>query len=260
MCCPPLLLFVAMAQMTASPDFIDVSSLRFGSPTVVVDIDNRTVQGELRRLAWSLDGTRLYLQTIQGKAPAAKLHHYTVTLDGGVVEAVETEPDWAASYWGVKQDRAAPGLPALIIEIEQKLETIKSGTGPSGVLDRTGNASSIASAGPDAQNLADGTFGNQKAQVVRLSFLGQEIAAFVNETKPVPGTRFSWGPDRSGALVFLGDKGELIFVDRKKHKRKVPDVKDAFLPAWSPDGGRVAYLRRTGRNAYSLMWLAVTAR
>ncbi len=251
-------LLAASGQAPAPQGLLDVSSLTFGRPVIIAEIDTGKMQGDPRRLAWGPDGTRLYLQTAEGKAETEKLHHFIITLEGGAVAPVEAQPSWSFKYWSVKQDRTAPGMPSLVIEVEQTEETMKTGTGPSGVLNREGSPEKIATAGPDPQNLSEGTFGNQKASVVKLKLLGQEIASFVNETKPVPGMRFSWGPERSGALVFLGKAGELIFFDQKKRKRQVPDVKDAVLPAWSADGNSLAYVQKTGRKAYALGWLAIT--
>ena len=251
------MLLVVVSQTPRSGGPIDVNSLSFGTPSVVASLDGRTLRGAIRQLAWSPGGTDLYVQASEGTPGLETVRHYSVSLEARELTEIESQPEWALRFWEVKQDRAAPGLPDVLIEIAQKMETLKAGTGPSGVLDRTGDAATIASTGPNPENLAAGTFANQKARVVRLSFRGQEIAVFVNEVKPVPGLRFSWGPDGSGALVFVGDKGELVFLDQKKHKRRVPEVKDAFLPAWSLDGSRLAYVQKTGRDLYSLVWVSV---
>jgi hypothetical protein len=235
---------------------LDVRTLSPGSPTVIAEIDADTLQGEPRRLSWSPDGFLLYLQSVDGKIPNEAIHHFVVPRSGGVLTVVDDEPYWAVRYWNVKQDRAAPGVPTLVIEVEQKAETIKVGPGPAGSLDRT-NPSAASDPMPSMPDLVNGTSGNQKAAVVRLKLLGQEIAKWVNVDKPIPGTRFGWGPSGSGAMVFLGAHGELILLDQRKHKRTVPDVKDALLPAWSLDGQWLAYLRKTGSDEYVLAWLAL---
>ena len=251
-------LLAASGQAPAAQGPLDVSSLTFGKPAIITEIDTGKIQGDPRRLAWAPDGTRLYLQVVEGKAEAEKPHHFFVALEGGALTSVETQPSWAFDYWSVKQDRTAPGMPSLVIAVEQAVEeSRKQGMGPSGALNR--EAGSAAAAVSDPKSLSDGTApSSQVAHIVRLMVLGQEIAAFVNEPKPVPGMKFSWGPERSGALVFVGQKGELIFFDQKKHKRQVPGVKDALLPAWSTDGQRLAYVQKTGRDTYALAWLTVT--
>jgi len=89
------LLFVLVAapkQTPAAPGPIDVSSLKFGAPAVLTEIDAEQIRGNLRRLSWSPDGRLLYLQTTEGKAPAERQHHFTVALEGGAVAPVEAEP------------------------------------------------------------------------------------------------------------------------------------------------------------------------
>jgi len=93
-------------------------------------------------------------------------------------------------------------------------------------------------------------------QVVRLTLLGQEIGVWQNE-RVIPGTRFTWGPSGSGALAFVGDGGRLVFFDREKRKREIPGVKEALLPAWSTDGGRLAFLVKTARKKYTVSWVSV---
>jgi hypothetical protein len=247
-------LLAAPEPARAAQGSIDVSSLELGTPVVLAELDD-SITGQLRQLAWSADGKSLYLLIVEGKPPGERARHFTLALEGGGLRPVAAAPGWAIEYWSVKQDRTAPGLPALAIQVEEKLETLKAGPGPSGVLDRT-NPSALTLPTLTSQNLADGASGNQQSDVIRLKVLGQEIAVFVNEDKPLPGTRFSWGPEKSGALVFLGQKGELVFLDQKKRKRQVPEEKDAFLPAWSLDGSRLAYVRKTGGKTH-LLWLTV---
>jgi len=235
---------------------LDVRSLPFGSPAIVAELDADALKGEPRRLAWSPDGELLYLQVVEGEPPNETVGHFVLPRSGGALTAVDAEPFWSVRYWNVKQDRVAPGVPEMVIEVEQKMETIKGGPGPAGALDRT-NPAAATNPTLTAPDLVDGTSGNQKAAVVRLRLLGQEIAKWVNVDRPVPGTRFGWGPSGSGAIVFLGEHGELVFFDQRKHKRTVPKVKDALLPAWSLDGRRLAYLQKAGRDTYVVAWLSI---
>ncbi len=231
---------------------IDVTTLKLGVPTVVVEIDTGKLKGEPRRLAWSPDGAVLYLQAGEGNPPQEKLRHYTVRIDGGPVMPVESEPDWAAEYRAVKQDRTAPGLPSLGIEVDQRQETLKSGMAPAGALDRTGSPESTAGTiSPDAGH------GNQDARVVRLTLLGQVVGSWMNE-RVIPGARFSWGPAGSGAIAFVGEGGCLVLFDRGKRTQVLKDVKDALLPAWSSDGARLAYLAKSGRKKYLVSWVAIS--
>jgi hypothetical protein len=249
--------WLAIPQVSAPPASpVNVSALKFGRPVAVAELDLGKLNGELRRLSWNDDGTQLYVQTAsrQSDSPVETPHHYLVALDvPDAVKPVAAEPAWAVEYWNHKQDRDAPGIAFLSIQVVQKTEVIKTGPGNAGALSRTGDPST--SAGTLDTN---GASGQDRVPTVRLSLLGEEIAAWINERPVIPGMKFGWGPFASGALVYLGENGQMVFLDRQKHRQRVPDVKDAQFPAWSMDGSRLAYVQKTARKKYTLSWLAVS--
>lgn len=256
------LLVVALAGTRAQAALmpIDVSRLTVGRPAVVTEIDTGRLDGELRRLAWSDDMQTLYLQTAQGTAPALTLHHYTIALQGGAVTRIVAEPTWASEYWIFKQDRVAPGIASLELDVEQTQEIVKVGTGPAGVLDREGGGPDrVAAGGVSIDNLAKGTHGDQKVRVIRLRLLGELVGEWIGEPFNA-GMKFGWGPQGSGAIVHVAEDGRLVFFDRTKHKQVVAGAKDAVLPAWSLDGSELAYLQKTGRKKYALMRVSVALR
>jgi hypothetical protein len=235
---------------------IDVRTIELGATAVAAEIDTGKLKGDARRLCWSPDGTILYLQTGEGNPPLETLHHYTIALGGGTVTTLGQEPDWAAAYWAVKQDQVAPGLEALKIEVVQGNAVVKGGAGESGALNRGNSSIDGMTASPSVDSMAATAMNTEHARVVRLTLLGADIATWTNE-RPRPGARFSWGPSRSGALVYVGDKGQLVFFDQKKQKRSITSTRDALLPAWSTDGKRIAYLQKTGRRKYVVLWAPV---
>jgi hypothetical protein len=82
----------------------------------------------------------------------------------------------------------------------------------------------------------------------------------VNE--PVtPGTNFSWAPAPTVMLVFAKrDGGPLVLLDAAGRKQALTGAKTAFLPAWSNDGARIAWLERKDRKKFDLMVAEVSAR
>jgi hypothetical protein len=229
---------------------IDVSVLKIGPSARVAELDLGKLKGDLRQIAWSTDGSQLYVQTADGDGPSAKLRHYMVAAVGGVPHGVDTAPEWAETYWAFKSDRAAPGIGSLMIDVEQKLETVKIGTGSAGALDRSSNglgADNINS-GANLERAAEG----QKQNVIRLTLFGEAVGEFVNQ-RPIPGLTFSWGPSGSGAIVYADRDGRLLLLDQNKHKRMISGAKDAVLPAWSTDGMRLAWAQKAGRRKYTLM-------
>lgn len=59
-------------------------------------------------------------------------------------------------------------------------------------------------------------------------------------------------------IVFADARGRIELLDRDKHKKTLPGIKDALLPAWSPDGTTIAFLQRSGRRTLRLMTAALT--
>jgi hypothetical protein len=46
-------------------------------------------------------------------------------------------------------------------------------------------------------------------------------------------------------------------MDQKKRKHPVSGAKDALLPAWSIDGKRLAWVQKSGRKKFTLVYAAV---
>jgi hypothetical protein len=240
-------LSISLAQ-TPRSIAVDVSILKVGAPATVAELDLGKLKGDLRQVGWSPDGTELYVQTSDGAPPSEKLRHYVLPVAGGAAKPIDAQPEWAKAYWEFKSDRSAPGIGSLMIELEQKLEKTKIGTG-SGRPGEMGIA-----AGVSADKITEG----QQQNVARLTLFGETISEFVNQ-KPIPGLMFSWGPAFSGAIAYTDREfGQLFLLDRNKHKQSVSGVKDALLPAWSIDGTRLAWVQKSGRKKYTLVWATVS--
>jgi hypothetical protein len=246
------------AHDPASPS-LDVSTLAVGTPTTVMELDLAKLKGDLRELAWSSDGTQFYVQTVEHKGKEDTLHHYLITASGGAIANQGAEPTWAAEYWRFKSDRYAPGLPSLVIDVKQGIENVKYGTGSAGAADRTsGGLVGQNEFGNSADNVARASQ-SQKQNVIRLVLLDETIGTWVDQ-RPTPGTTFSWGPSGSGAIAFVDEEGTVVLLDSQKHKQRIAATRDVYLPAWSTDGSRLAYLQKTGRNTYVLVWSPLTRR
>jgi len=245
----------SLAQGVPPATSIDVSAVKISALTTVVELDLGKLKGELRQVGWAPDGTQLYIQTAEGPASSPRLRHYTVAIGGGAINTLDLQPDWARSYWEFKSDRAAPGIGSLMIDVEQKYETLKVGTGSAGALDREGSPLGGGNVN-NPETLAKGNDQNQKQLVTRLKLLDEAVSEFVNQT-PIPGLMFSWGPEKSGAIAFTDRDGRLLLMDQKKRKHSVSGAKDALLPAWSIDGKRLAWVQKSGRKKFTLVYAAV---
>jgi hypothetical protein len=245
------LLSISPAQTSTAAD---VSTLKVSAPVVVAELDLGSLKGELRQIGWGPDLSQLYVQTADGNPGSPKLHYYVVPASGGAVAPVKEPPAWAQDYWSYKSDRFAPGIGSLFIDVEQKLETMKYGTGSAGAIDAGDRATGgTTTSGANAERAAI----SDKLHVVRLVLLGQAVSEFVNEA-PVPGLMFGWGPAGSGTIAFTDRDGRLFLFDRNKHKEAVSGAKNALLPAWSADGSRLAWVQKSARKKYALVVATVS--
>jgi Tol biopolymer transport system component len=81
---------------------------------------------------------------------------------------------------------------------------------------------------------------------------GETVGEFVNSVI-VPGLTFGWGPKGSTVIAYAAQKsGRVVVMDAKGSKQEVAGSKDAILPAWSPDGSRLAWLQKDGKKKYEL--------
>jgi dipeptidyl aminopeptidase/acylaminoacyl peptidase len=242
-----LLLVSTMFLQPQARAAIDVSAITIGTPTTIAELDLGKLKGDITRVAWSPDGTQVYIRTNEGEGLDARLHFYTVPAAGGAVAPVGREPDWAAEYWTFKSDRSAPGVDGLVIDVKTGKAGTKSIVPADGVYSDGGSVN---------LGLSNANSRTMQSGVLTLVLLDEPIGEFT-DTKPVPGLTFGWGPDKSGAIAFVDTAGHLFLMDRQKHKQTVAGVKDALLPAWTTDGAKLAYVQKTGRRKYALVWVPI---
>lgn len=96
----------------------------------LAELDMGKLKGEPSRLAWSPDGSQIYLQTLEGGfgRPNPKLRHYVFQVTNGAREDLQVEPEWASTYWTAKSGQTSPDGPPLKIELktEQRREQTTS--------------------------------------------------------------------------------------------------------------------------------------
>lgn len=259
----PLLFAVGLA---AAPQ-VEAPKIAAGQPAQVAEIDAGKLKGTLVRLAWSPDASQIYLQTADPDTRGnVKLRHYTMGLDGQPPKSVDAEPDWAPGYWAWKSSQAAPGMASWRIAIEQQQKRMSAVSNPSGgdmAKGAVGGAGSSgggtvgSGGGMSVGEAAGAAYNTQNASVVTLKLKNEVVGEFVN-APALPGTTFGWGPTGSGLIVFTPPDGRLVLMDSESRKLEVAGAKSAYLPAWTTDGKRIAYLEKSGRKKFLLRVVDVT--
>jgi len=234
-----LALAFIVAQAAAVAPF-DVSTITVSPATLVCELDLDQLKGELRRVSWSPDGRNIHVQTAEaGNAP----HDYIVTVVDGVTSVAFGEPEWAAAYWKMKSDLAAPGIPSLRIEVQQENRRTRP----------TAFSGGTANGGAYTPNVKDPVDAFESEVTLRL--LGLDIGSWVNHV-PLAGETFGWGPPGSGAIVYVrGDR--VMLMDQGKRRTVVATIKGAAMPAWSSDGTRLAFVQKSAKKRYRLMTASV---
>lgn len=234
---------------------IDPSALRVEPPARIAEIDSGKLKGEPLRLAWSADGTHLYLQVVERKDGAAAQRHYVIAASGGKPAAVGSQPDWASKYWAWKSAQTAPGAPAFKIAVDSERQIVRSTAMPRG-------AGLAGMGGDPGAGMATGsgragggepvTVGEaQNATVYRMLLGGEVIGEWIN-TPIVPGETFGWSPAALGMIAYANRDGQIVILNAAGRTSVIDGTSGATLPAWSEDGTKLAFLKKTGRKKYEL--------
>jgi hypothetical protein len=251
---------------------VRVANLQVSEPAIIAELDMDKLKGQPFRLAWSPDGSQLYVQTLEGSfadanagKPTARLRHYLFASTGGASKKdLQGPPDWFAAYWTAKYGQHAPGAPALSIDVksEQRRQTTTSAP-MGGDMARGGGdagAGTSAGGGTSAGDVAAAAVNSQTQTVNVMLYKGQRIGEFVNSVI-VPGFTYGWGPSGTNVMAFAAPKGgKVVILDDQGKMLEVDGTKDAILPAWSPNGTRLVWLEKDGKKKYRLYLATVAGR
>jgi hypothetical protein len=252
MFCVTVLMTIALQNPAAGVS--DARQIVIAAPQPIVDVDTGKMKGEPWRLAWSPDGSEMYLQTVDrdrsGNVTSAK--HYIVSVAAKTVKGVDQEPPWASKYWTWKSGQASPGAPAFKIAIESRDETVRATSAPTGGALAKGGSAGDPNVGSTSQDAASAAFQSQVKHIVALRLRGETLGEWVNEAV-TPGTSFAWAPTPHSLIVYTRrEGGPLAALDEQGHKQVLPGARSATFPAFSENGTRLAWLERKDKKHYDL--------
>lgn len=250
------ILAVALGQAAAAQvlDAFDTTRAAVSPPRVIAEIDGGIAKGEPVGLAWAADGSILYLRTAEyDRWRNEQAHHFLVSATGQPTKPVDAAPPWAAAYWMWKSGQVAPGVPDMRFETDAQTQmSTATGTVRDGGL-------SQSRADPTQSQVTTDLASVQQTATITIRLKGTVVAQSVNKPM-VPGVTWGWAPAPLGGLAFVDAKKRLALIDRAGKTLDVAGTADVMLPAWSPDGKRIAYLQRKGRKNLVLSVVEVDAR
>jgi WD40-like Beta Propeller Repeat len=248
-----LILAVALGQAP------NATTMRISAPGQVGTIDTGKLKGEPTELAWSPDGTMLFLQTSERDSVGMTKNHrfFVLSAADGKAEPVGAPPAWAIEYWTWKSNQFAPGSSTFGIEIKQDFKSVSATSSPmGGDLAKGGTSGDPGGGSTSAGDVAARAAQTQKQQVVSLTLKGENVGEFIG-TQFLAGYTFGWSP-RHHIVAYSHASGRLAIMDEQGNKQQVDGTKGVILPAWSADGSRIAFLQKSGKNKYDLFIANVT--
>jgi hypothetical protein len=205
----------------------------------------------------------LYLQLLERdrKGVVSSTKHFLVSIAEKTTSGADTQPSWAGSYWAWKAAPASPAASAFKI-VPTEREEVKRAVAPVGELAKGGGTGGDPR-GATGSSVPEAIAAAATAQTVHIWALqinGETIGEWVNEAV-TPGSNFSWAPAPVRLIVYAKrDGGPLALLDDQGHKRSLGGARNASFPAWSGDGGRIAWLEKKDRRKYDVMIAFVAAK
>jgi hypothetical protein len=252
-------LTVAPAQAAATES--DARQISLAVPQTIVQIDIGKMKGEPWRLAWSPDGSQLYVETADrdGSGNVKATRGALIAIASNAMKNVDQPPEWVGAYWRWKSAQASPAAPSFRIAVDQRHDVVRSTAAPTGgALAKGGTADPGGGSTMGDANSAANTA--QQQTIFNLKVKNELIGEWINEAV-VPGENFTWAPAPNRLIAYAKKGGgPLTLLDDQAHKQTLSGAKDAVLPAWSDNGTQLAWLEKKDKKHYDVMVAAIERR
>jgi hypothetical protein len=240
----------------------DAHQVTLAAPQTIVEADLGKLKGELSMLAWSPDGSELYLQTVDRdrRGAVTSSRGYLVTIAGKSLKGIDQPPPWVSKYWAWKSGPSSPASPAFRIVPESRQETRRA---TAAVGDMAKGASSGDGRGVPTTSVEEAAALSAQSQVQTiwtLKLKGETLGEWINEPVGL-GVNFGWAPAPQRLLAYTKrEGGPIVLLDEDGHKQTLAGPKSALLPAWSDDARRLAWLERKDKRKFDLTIADVSTR
>jgi hypothetical protein len=235
-------------------------AVQVSAPALISSIDTGKLKGEPTQLAWSPDGTKLFLQTSERdtKGMVTNPRFFIMSVTEGKPEAVDAPPGWATEYWTWKSNKYAPGSKTFGVDVkEDQRKAVATSSPMGGALAKGSVSGDPGGGGTSAEEAASRANQTQTLHVFVLTLNGETVGEFVNQ-QFLPGYTFGWSPQPLGLVAYANQSGKLALLDPQGKKQQVDGTRDVILPAWSPDGSKIVFLQRAGKKKFDLYVVTVT--
>src|SRR5512141_2744037 len=134
----PRLVHTALAALTG---FVLTAGAAAAQPpaiapplVVVATTDTGALKGEPAMLAWSPDGSQLYLQGADSDhfGRVKSTTSFLVSLKDRSVKKTDNQPEWASAYWSWKSGHNSPASRSALIDVETRQESVRATSAPTG--------------------------------------------------------------------------------------------------------------------------------
>jgi hypothetical protein len=236
-------------------------AMQVSAPALISTIDTGKLKGEPTQLAWSPDGTQLFLQTSERDATGMikNPRFFVMSAADGKPEPVDAPPAWVTDYWTWKSNKYAPGSKTVGVDVkEDQRQAVATASPMGGALAKGSPSGDPGGGGTSAEDVASRAAQMQKLHVFTLTLNGENVGEFINQ-QFLPGYTFGWSPQSLNMVAYRNQSGKLALMSLEGgRKQQVDSTKDVILPAWSIDGSKIAFLQRAGKNKFDLYVVTVT--